>query len=278
MPSMTPEVPSALSPLIRRVVADNPGLMTGPGTNSYLVGIDEVAVIDPGPDVAKHVDSIVGAAMKDRVRWVLLTHTHPDHWPAADKIRKKTGALVGAFGKFPKTDDVKLDLDLVLDDGDTVDGTEFRLEVLHTPGHAPNHICFLLEEERVLFTGDVILNGMFSVVNPARGGDMALYLQSLEKLKKRRVARIAPGHGDVIDEPRAKIDEYVKHRKGRERQILRALKDGPVRITDIVERVYADTPPELHEWAGKQVHAHLLKLKAEGKVEGGSVKSAWKLA
>jgi glyoxylase-like metal-dependent hydrolase (beta-lactamase superfamily II) len=107
---------------------------------------------------------------------------------------------------------------------------------------------------------------------------MSVYLQSLEKLKKRRVSRIAPGHGDVIDEPRAKIEDYIKHRKARERQILKALKDGPVRITDIVGRLYTDTPPELHDWAGRQVHAHLLKLKAEGKAEGGSVKSAWKLA
>src|SRR4249919_1984743 len=150
--------------------------MTGPGTNSYLVGIDEVAVIDPGPDTPKHVDAIIGAAMKDRVRWVLLTHTHPDHWPAAAKIRKKTGALVGAFGKFPKSDEVKLDLDLVLGDGDTVDGTEFRLEVLHTPGHAPNHLCFFLDEERALFTGDTILDGMYSVVSPKTGGDMAKYI------------------------------------------------------------------------------------------------------
>ena len=167
MASMTPEVPSALSPLIRRVVANNPSLMTGPGTNTYLVGIDEVAVIDPGPDVAKHVESIVGAAMRDRVRWVLLTHTHPDHWPAAERIRKRTGALVGAFGKFPKADEVKLDLDLVLADGDTIDGTEFRLEALHTPGHAPNHLCFFLDEERALFTGDHVLNGTTTVDQPA---------------------------------------------------------------------------------------------------------------
>ena len=200
---MTPEVPSALSPLIRRVVANNPSLMTGPGTNTYLVGIDEVAVIDPGPDVAKHVESIVGAAMRDRVKWVLLTHTHPDHWPAADRIRKKTGALVGAFGKFPKADEVKLDLDLVLGDGDTIDGTEFRLEAIHTPGHAPNHLCFLLDEERTLFTGDHVLNGTTTVVNPQRGGDMVQYLASLERLRKiKRVARICPGHGDVMDDAR----------------------------------------------------------------------------
>src|SRR4051794_2917129 len=145
MPDMTPGVPSALSPLVRRVVANNPGLMTGPGTNTYLVGIDEVAVIDPGPADDKHVDAIVGASMKDRVRWVLLTHTHPDHWPAAKRIRQLTGAQLAGFAKTPKPDEFDLQFDLALDEGATIDGTEFRLEVLHTPGHAPNHLCFLLE-------------------------------------------------------------------------------------------------------------------------------------
>jgi glyoxylase-like metal-dependent hydrolase (beta-lactamase superfamily II) len=273
---MTPEVPSALSPLIRRVVANNPSLMTGPGTNTYLVGIDEVAVIDPGPDVAKHVESIVGAAMRDRVKWVLLTHTHPDHWPAADRIRKKTGAVVGAFGKIPKIDEVNLDLDLVLGDGDTIDGTEFRLEAIHTPGHAPNHLCFLLEDERTVFTGDHILNGTTTVVNPQRGGDMVQYLASLDRLRKiKRVARICPGHGDVMDDAAAVLDEYVAHRKQRERQIMRLLAKGPAKIPDIVSTLYVDTPEGLLDMAGHQVHAHLVKLKAEGKVSGAGPKSVW---
>lgn len=273
---MTPEVPSALSPLIRRVVADNPSLMTGPGTNSYLVGIDEVAVIDPGPDIAKHVESIVGAAMKDRVKWVLLTHTHPDHWPAADRIRKKTGALVGAFGKFPKADEVKLDLDLVLADGDTIDGTEFRLEAIHTPGHAPNHLCFFLDEERALFTGDHVLNGTTTVVNPQRGGDMVQYLASLERLRKiKRVSRICPGHGELMEDAPAVLEEYIAHRKARERQIMRLLTKGPAKIPDIVGSLYTETPEGLIDMAGHQVHAHLVKLKSEGKVTGSSVKSAW---
>jgi glyoxylase-like metal-dependent hydrolase (beta-lactamase superfamily II) len=273
---MTPEVPSALSPLIRRVVANNPSLMTGPGTNSYLVGIDEVAVIDPGPDIAKHVESIVGAAMSDRVKWVLLTHTHPDHWPAADRIRKKTGALVGAFGKIPKADEVKLDLDLVLADGDTIDGTEFRLEAIHTPGHAPNHLCFLLDEEHTLFTGDHVLNGTTTVVNPQRGGDMVQYLASLERLRKiKRVSRICPGHGELMEDAPAVLEEYVAHRKARERQIMRLLAKGPAKIPDVVSALYTETPEGLLDMAGAQVHAHLVKLKGEGKVTGTSVKSAW---
>jgi glyoxylase-like metal-dependent hydrolase (beta-lactamase superfamily II) len=278
VPDLTPEVASALSPLIRRVVANNPGLMTGPGTNTYLVGIDEVAVIDPGPDDAKHVDAIVGASMADRVRWILLTHTHPDHWPAAARIREKTGARIAGFGKFPKADEVTIELDRVLNDGDTIDGTEFRLEAMHTPGHAPNHLCFLLEDERVLFTGDHVLNGTTTVVNPKRGGDMAQYLASLDRLRKiKRLSRIGPAHGDVIDNPYEVLDEYVAHRKMRERQILKLLKGGPAKITDIVGKLYTDTPEGLLEMAGNQVHAHLLKLKADGKVAGTGVRSVWSL-
>ena len=276
MPDLTPESPSALSPLVRRVVANNPGLMTGPGTNSYLVGIDEVAVIDPGPDLARHVDAIVGAAMRERVRWVLLTHTHPDHWPAAAKIRNKTGARIAGFAPFPKIDEVTLELDIVLGDGDTIDGTEFRLEALHTPGHAPNHLCFWLDEERTLFTGDHVLNGTTTVVNPQRGGDMVQYLASLDRLRKlKRVARICPGHGDVIEDPAAVLDEYVAHRKMRERQILKLLKTKPATIPKIVNTLYTDTPEGLIEMAQKQVHAHLLKLKSEGKVSGSGVRTSW---
>jgi glyoxylase-like metal-dependent hydrolase (beta-lactamase superfamily II) len=278
MPDLTPGVPSALSPLVRRIVAPNPGLMTGPGTNTYLVGIDEVAVIDPGPDDKGHVEAIVGASMHERVRWVVLTHTHPDHWPAAERIKRATGAEIVGHPKIPKADGT-VNLDRRLADGDTIDGTEFRLEVLHTPGHAPNHLCFLLEEERLLFTGDHVLEGTTTVVSPQRGGDMVQYLASLERLRKlRRIARICPGHGDVIEDPKAKLDEYVKHRRLRERQILRVLEAGPARITEIVEKLYTDTPEGLHEMAERQVHAHLLKLRAEGKVEGTGVRSAWKAA
>ncbi len=276
MPDLTPESPSALSPLVRRVVANNPGLMTGPGTNTYLVGIDEVAVIDPGPDLPKHIDAIIGASMVERVRWILLTHTHPDHWPAAAKLAKKTGASIAGFSPFPKADEVTLQLDLVLADGDTIDGTEFRLEALHTPGHAPNHLCFWLDEERALFTGDHVLNGTTTVVNPQRGGDMTQYLASLDRLRKlKRVARIAPGHGDVIEDPTAALDEYVAHRKLRERQILKLLKAKPATIPKIVKTLYTETPDGLIEMAQHQVHAHLLKLKSEGKVSGSGVKTSW---
>jgi glyoxylase-like metal-dependent hydrolase (beta-lactamase superfamily II) len=279
VPDLTPGVPSALSPLVRRIVAPNPGPFTGPGTNTYLVGIDEVAVIDPGPDDATHIDAIVGASMRERVRWVVLSHTHPDHSPGTKRLVDATGAEVLAYGKRMDKDGAVVP-DTVLAEGDTIEGTEFGIEVLHTPGHAPNHLCFVLEEERVLFTGDNVLEGMYSVINPARGGDMATYLATLARLEKLRVSRICPGHGDVIDEPRARIQEYIAHRRDRERQVLKVLKAGPARVADIVTTLYGDQDlhPKLVEAAGWQVHAHLLKLKAEGKVAGSSVKSAWKLA
>lgn len=275
MPDLTPGVASALSPLVRRIVAPNASVMTGPGTNTYLVGIDEVAVIDPGPDDRKHIEAIIGASMKERVRWVLLTHAHPDHAPGAARLKKLTGAEVLAFSKRH----AEIPIDGTLGDGDVIEGTEFGLTVLHTPGHTSDHVCFELEEERALFTGDHILGGMFSVVSPP-DGDMAAYLDSLERLKRRRLSRICPGHGDVIDDPKATIEEYLAHRRARERQVLKVLGEGPARIPEIVERIYrAEGLPEpLVAVAERQVHAHLLKLRAAGKVAGRDVKSAWKLA
>jgi len=279
MPDLTPGVASALSPLVRRIVAPNSGPFTGPGTNTYLVGIDEVAVIDPGPDDKRHIDAIVGASMRERVRWVLLTHTHPDHSPGTARLVKATGAEVLAFGKRVDKDAAVVP-DRAIGEGDTIEGTEFGLDVLHTPGHAPNHLCFLLEEERALFTGDTVLDGMFSVIHPSRGGDMAVYLATLTRIEKLRLSRLYPGHGDVIEEPRARIQEYIAHRNEREKQILAMLRTGPLKIPELVALIYGgqDLPSGLEEAAGWQVHAQLLKLKADGKVTGTSVKSAWKLA
>jgi len=275
---MTPGVPSALSPLVRRIVAPNPGPFTGPGTNTYLVGIDEVAVIDPGPDEAAHIDAIIGASMRERVRWVLLTHTHPDHAPGTKRLVKETGAEVLAFTKKPKDGDVIPDR--VIGEGATIEGTEFGLEVLHTPGHAPDHLCFFLEEERVLFTGDTVLDGMFSVINPSRGGDMAVYVETLERLEKMRLSRLCPGHGDVIDEPKARIREYIEHRRAREEQIYKLVKKQPAKIPDLVAAIYTgdDLPPELIEAATWQVQAHLVKLKKAGRVTGTGAKSVWTAA
>src|SRR5579884_70791 len=271
MPDMTPGVPSALSPLVRRIVAPNPGRMTLTGTNTYLVGIDEVAVIDPGPDDAGHIEAIVGASMRERVRWILVTHHHADHSAGVNRLKRETGAEIVAFGP-PKQaatsgEGVGWAPDRKAQDGEVIEGTEWGLEVLHTPGHASDHLCFFLEEERVLFTGDTVLSGSTAVINPP-DGDMAAYLQSLERLRKRRLTRLCPGHGDVLDEPKAVLAEYVAHRLERENQILDALAAGPSKITDLVARIYVDVPESLHDMAGRSVLAHLQKLKAEGRVAG----------
>ena len=255
------EVASALSPMVRRITAANPGMMTGPGTNTYLVGIDEIAVIDPGPDDPAHLDAIAGCG-GDRIRWILCTHTHPDHSPGAAGLKERTGAEVLAFASRDG-----LVVDRTLHDGDTVEGTEFTLRAVHTPGHASNHLCFLLEGERLLFTGDHVMQGSTVVIAPP-DGDMATYLASLEKVRhlRPRLKAIAPGHGLLITDPAAKLTEYVDHRIDRERQVLAELHASkrPMAVAEIVAALYADVVEELHPVAAKSVWAHLRKLAADG--------------
>ncbi|HEY2815175.1 MAG TPA: MBL fold metallo-hydrolase [Acidimicrobiales bacterium] len=252
-------VASALSPMVRRVLAPNPGVMTGPGTNTYLVGIDEVAVIDPGVDDTAHLDAVIGCG-GDRIRWILCTHTHPDHSPGAAPLKARTGAEVLAF-----TSRDGLEVDTEIGEGFCLEATEFRLRALHTPGHASNHLCYLLEEERLLFSGDHIMQGSTVVIAPP-DGDMAAYLESLDRLLSLRLRSIAPGHGHLIDEPRAVIDDYIAHRLEREAQVLDALDAGDREIAQIVARLYPELIDELVPRAKQTVHAHLRKLGAEGRV------------
>jgi glyoxylase-like metal-dependent hydrolase (beta-lactamase superfamily II) len=267
-------VAGALSPMVRRIVCHNPGMMTGPGTNTYLVGIDEIAVIDPGPGDPAHLDAIAGCG-GDRIRWILLTHTHEDHSPGAVGLKKRTGAEILAFG--PGTGKGKVRLDGTLGDGAVIEATEFHLTALHTPGHASNHLCYLLNEERTLFTGDHIMQGSTVVIGPP-DGDMAAYLASLERLKtiRPRLKAIAPGHGHVIDDPIAAIDEYIEHRIARERQVLDVLRRrGTAAIAQLVEDIYADVAPELHPVARRTVWAHLRKLADEGEAKGDRFDGEW---
>jgi glyoxylase-like metal-dependent hydrolase (beta-lactamase superfamily II) len=273
-PPLVAGVASALSPLVRRIVAPNPSMMTGAGTNTYLVGIDEIVVIDPGPADDGHLDAIAGCG-GDRIRWIVVTHTHEDHAPGVVGLRERTGADVLAFGP-----DGDLDLDGTLGDGDAIEATEFVLRAIHTPGHASNHLCFLLEQERLLFSGDHIMEGSTVVVSPP-DGDMAAYLQSLDRLKslRPRLRSIAPGHGHLIDDPQGKIDEYVEHRLAREAQVLHQVHAaGSTTIDALVAEIYADVPEALHPVAARSVWAHLLKLAAEGLVEGSELDGAWRAA
>jgi glyoxylase-like metal-dependent hydrolase (beta-lactamase superfamily II) len=271
-PPLVPGVARALSPLVRRIVAPNGGLMTGAGTNTYLVGIDEIAVIDPGPDDADHLEAIAGCG-GDRIRWILCTHTHPDHSPGAAPLKAITGAEVLAFGN---RDGLKVDQRI--GDGHRIEATEFRLRAIHTPGHASNHLCFFLEEERLLFSGDHVMQGSTVVIRPP-DGDMAAYLESLEKLKGlRRIKAIAPAHGHVIEDPKAVLQWYIDHRLEREREVYEALQArGTAKVTILVEDIYTDVPAELHAVARYSVHAHLLKLAAEGKVTGKTLTGNWSI-
>lgn len=266
-------VASALSPLVRRIVANNPGHMTGSGTNTYLVGIDEIVVIDPGPDDAEHLDAIAGCG-GDRIRWIACTHTHIDHFPGVTGLKARTGAEVLAFDGRDG-----LVIDRALGDGDLIEATEFVLRTLHTPGHASNHLCFLLEQERMLFSGDHIMEGSTVVIRPP-DGDMVAYLEQLERLKtlRPRLRSIAPGHGHLIEHPVAKIDEYLQHRAMREAQVLTAVSDGPTTVAAVVDQLYPDLAGELVPMARGTVWAHLLKLKGEGRVKGTSQEGAWTAA
>lgn len=269
LPELIPGVARALSPLVRRIVAPNPGMMTGPGTNTYLVGVDEIAVIDPGPDIAEHLDTVAGCG-GDRIRWILCTHTHSDHSPGAAGLKERTGAEVLAFASRDG-----LEVDRTLHDGEVLEGTEFRLTAVHTPGHASNHLCFQLEQEHVLFSGDHIMEGSTVVIAPP-DGDMAAYLSQLERLRAMRIKAIAPGHGQLITAPRAKIDEYLVHRRAREEMVAEALvAAGSTTVAEIVATLYADVPEKLHEMAGKSVWAHLLHLAAQGRAAGKGLDGTW---
>jgi glyoxylase-like metal-dependent hydrolase (beta-lactamase superfamily II) len=261
-----------LSPLVRRILAPNASHMTGPGTNTYLVGDDEVTVIDPGPADPAHVDAIATAVGEGRIRWILLTHTHPDHWPAAVPLAARTGAPIAAYARRERG----LRIDRRLDDGDAVEAPDHRLVALHTPGHAPNHLCFRLDGERALFTGDNVLDGMWSVISPDRGGDMATYLTSLARMRAEHAAWLAPAHGHVIPDADARIDEYLQHRHDREHQIHRCLQHEPMTIVGVVARLYPELQAPLVPVARRQVHAHLRKLRADGLVAGRDARSVWR--
>ena len=257
---MEPGVVVALSPLVRRVLAPNPGIMTGPGTNTYLIGTGAVAVIDPGPDDSEeHLDA-VAAAGDGRIRWILVTHTHPDHSPGAAGLKDRTGAIVLGFderdGFVP---------DEAIGDGWVLPEVPFRLSAIHTPGHASNHLCYRLDDERRLFSGDHIMSGSTVVIAPP-DGDMAVYLEELERLREHVFDTVAPGHGPEIDDPAATIEEYITHRLAREAAIAAELaRAGRATVEELVAAIYTDVPEVLHPIARFSVWAHLRKLGDEGR-------------
>jgi glyoxylase-like metal-dependent hydrolase (beta-lactamase superfamily II) len=255
-----------LGPGLWRVVAPNPSPLTGPGTNTYVLTGARNVVIDPGCDDPAHLARILEAA-GGTIDEVLCTHSHPDHSPGAGWLAARTGARVRGR---PAPDDGHQDPAYAphagLEDGERIDAGDFALRALHTPGHASNHVCFLLEPSGLLFTGDHLMSGSTVVIIPP-DGSMRAYLESLSRLREMPVARLAPGHGAVMPDALAEIDRVIVHRRAREDRVIRALERRTVAtLVELLPEVYADVPVALHGYARYSLLAHLVKLVEEGRV------------
>ncbi len=264
-----PGTPKRLDRYVTRITAPNPGMMTGPGTNTYLVGRfdngGELAVIDPGPAIDAHVAKILEAGA-GRIRWILTTHTHVDHSPAAALLKAATGAqVIGRPRPVEGNQDHSYAPDRVLAHGERLPLDGFSLRAIHTPGHASNHLCYLLEETNMLFTGDHVMQGSTVVINPP-DGDMRTYLASLELLLALNIAVFAPGHGYLIGAPHKEVKRLIAHRLAREAKVAAALRRrGPATLEELVADVYDEVAPRLHPVAMRSLSAHLDKLVAEGR-------------
>lgn len=265
-----------IAPGVRRLVANNPGFMTGPGTNTYLIGHTWHLVIDPGPADAAHIERIV-AETRGAIDSVLVTHTHGDHSPGAKLLAAKTGATL--LGRSPPGDgrqDMTFVPQRTLVDGDGIRVDDIAIRVLHTPGHASNHVCYLLEGSGLLFTGDHLMQGSTVVIAPP-DGNMSEYLQSLERLQREPVMRLAPGHGLTIEDGQGEIKKIIAHRLQREAKVLERLRTfGPATVDDLVTRVYDDVDPRLHPLAKSSLLAHLQKLAKDGRASVDA--SQWRAA
>jgi glyoxylase-like metal-dependent hydrolase (beta-lactamase superfamily II) len=271
---------ATVSPLVARVLGLNPGMMTGPGTNTYLLGRRDPILLDTGAGVPEYMNELAGylteRGWKQPSR-VVLTHRHRDHLGGVPHLRERfrglpVGKMILRDAELPEgVEDLR--------DGATIQGDGVTLRAIYTPGHASDHLCYYLEEENAVFTGDVVLAGSTTVI-PAEDGDLLDYMSSLKRLQQLGVRRIYPAHGPVVEDGPALIAEYIEHRLLRERQILEVLGDGPATIPAIVARVYAAVPTNLHAMAGQSVASHLKKLAREGRVREHPVVDApsrWEL-
>ncbi len=273
-----------LSPRVRRVLAGNPSPFTFTGTQTYIVGTDDLAVIDPGPNDPDHIAAIIGAAGDNRIRAIICTHTHRDHSPAAGPLKAETGAAITGCAPLTLDDDgPRADAsfdptyapDQVLRDGDRLSGNGWTLGAVATPGHTSNHLCYALIEEQALFTGDHVMGWSTTVVSPP-DGDMTAYMHSLALLRDRNDAIYYPAHGEPVANPQQHVRALMGHRKQRERQILKLLGDGWGLVEAMVPIMYKGTDQRLFPAAGRSVLAHLIDLQGRGLVRQEG--AAWRLA
>ncbi len=258
-----------VTPIIVCFRANNPSPMTLDGTNCYIVsdGRTNAMLIDVGPAEQSHIDAMASYLHENNLRLhgILLTHTHHDHIDGLASFQRLVDAPVHAF---------KPGYDQPLHDGERMSIGDDTLQVIYTPGHSGDCVCFFHERKAVLFTGDTMLGVGTSVISPPEG-DVSDYLDSLERLKSFTPKMIAPGHGPLITDPRAKIDEYIEHRLMRERQIMAQLQTGPKTVPELVEEIYKDVDKQLHGAAAWSVSAHLKRLERAGKVSGQGERFRW---
>ncbi|MCU6455887.1 MBL fold metallo-hydrolase [Sphingomonas sp. A2-49] len=277
-------IPIQLEPLVTRVLAPNPSPYTAGGTQTHVVGTHDLAIIDPGPDDPAHIAALLDVVAGRPVSAIVITHHHRDHSPASRPLAAATGApVVGAAPVFVSGDSPRLDAafdadyapDRVLADGETVAGQGWTLAAVATPGHTSNHLAFALPETRVLFSGDHVMGWATSVISPP-DGDMGAYMASLDKLLARDDRVYYPGHGEAVDNPRRLVRGMLGHRKQREGQILRLLRESPLPLGSMTARMYVGLDPRLIPAAERSVLAHLYDLRGRGLVNEED--AAWRTA
>ena len=265
-----------MAPGLRRVMANNPSKFTYRGTGTYIVGKGRVAIVDPGPDDADHIDAVLAAVDGERVEALLITHTHRDHSPASRAVAEATGAPAYGFGPHPAADsddgkseergDIDFSPDSAVTHGEVVEGPGWSFECLYTPGHISNHVAYRWREASGVFTGDHIM-GWSTTIIPPPDGNMTDYLSSLRLLADTSGDLVYwPTHGPPVTEPHALVEALYAHRLDRERQILECLATGPQTIAEMVGVMYADVASELHEPAARSVLAHLIAMTGNGRV------------
>ena len=276
-----------ISPLIRRIIANNPGPFTFTGTGTYIIGKENLAIIDPGPIDQNHFDAIIKSTKGQTITHILLTHNHNDHSPLAKKIKEETGAKIyfknlsndiQTEDQFEEGYDKDIEGDIELSDGDIIETNEWTVEAIHTPGHTSNHICYSLAEEDVLFSGDHVMGWSTTVIVPP-DGDMNDYINSLKKLLKRSENNFYPTHGPIIERPKELVAKYIEHRMEREKQISEAIKLGNKKIPDMVKIIYKDVDISLHPAAAMSTLAHLKRMKENNEiaVSGNNLNGTYEL-
>jgi glyoxylase-like metal-dependent hydrolase (beta-lactamase superfamily II) len=267
---------TVLSPRIRRVIARNPSPFTLHGTGTYIIGRGEVAVVDPGPADPRHIEAVLDALDGERITHVLVTHTHTDHSPGCALLRHHCDAPTYGFGphgsgqeeegvRIEEDADRAFDPDRRVRHGDRIDGADWTIECVYTPGHTSNHMCYALENERVLFTGDHVMAWSTSVISPP-DGDMKRYMESLDLLLERDDALYWPTHGPSVLDPHTHVRAFIAHRREREQQIVACIEEGITRIREMVPRMYSDLPEFMYPAAARSVLAAIVYLVERGEI------------